>query len=124
GDGGRGRMGPAEVMLTEDGVWLQEVRFSSPPRVVEIIAKSVSWELLMAGEVFRSSDDLSSLAEHMERWFRYAFPEFLPQLARVGTWQSPDRTTILRSWGAVPCPECRRYLLARVGEVGMALEEA
>ncbi len=121
GDGGRGRMGPAEIMLTDEGVWLQEVRFAAPPRVVEIRAKSLSWELLMGEEVFRSSQDLSPLAEHVERWFRYAFHEFLPQVARVVAWKSPDRAAVLRSWGALACPECGRYLRGRVGEVGTAL---
>jgi hypothetical protein len=59
----------------------------------------------------------------MEQWFRYAFHEFLPRLPEVRGWQPPDRTTLLRAWGAVPCPECRRYLLARPGELGTRVED-
>ena len=35
-----------------------------------------------------------------------------------------DCAAILRAWGAIPCPECKRYLLPRVGEVGIAQDEA
>jgi hypothetical protein len=80
--------------------------------------------MYMGERVFRSPGDLDPLARRMERWFRYAFHEFLPQVPKVQTWQSPDRAAILRAWGAVPCPECQRYLLARVGQVGIALDEA
>jgi hypothetical protein len=59
----------------------------------------------------------------MERWFRFAFSEFLPALPGVEKWQAPDRLAILRAWGAIACPECHRQLLPRVGQVGTALEE-
>jgi hypothetical protein len=91
---------------------------------VEVRLKSLGCELTMDRHLFRGPGDLEPLARHMERWFRYFFHEFRPQLERVQTWQSPDRAAILRSWGAVPCPECGRYLLGRVGEVGIALDEA
>jgi hypothetical protein len=122
-DGGAGRMAPAQVVLGVDGVWLQGVGFREPPRVVEVRGRPLGSELIMGESVFRSPADLEALARRMERWFRYAFHEFLPQLPKVETWQSPDRSAILRAWGAVPCPECHRHLLARVGEVGIALDE-
>jgi hypothetical protein len=123
-DGGEGRMGPARVAVGVGGVWLQDVWFTAPPREVEVRLKSLGCELTMGKHLFRGPMDLEPLARHMERWFRYFFHEFRPQLERVQTWQSPDRATILRSWGAVPCPECGRYLLGRPGEVGLALDEA
>jgi hypothetical protein len=123
-DGGTGRMGPAQVFATVGGVWLQDVWFTAPPRVVEVRLESVGCELAMGERLFRGPVDLEPLARRMERWFRYFFHEFQSQVDKVQIWQSPDRSTILRSWGAVPCPECRRYLLARVGEVGLALDEA
>jgi hypothetical protein len=104
-------------------VWLQDVWFTAPPREVEVRLKSVGCELRMGEHVFRGPGDLEELARRLERWFRYFFHEFRPQVGRVQAWQSPDRATILRSWGAVPCPECGRYLLGRVGEVGLALDE-
>lgn len=123
-DGTGTGMEPVEVLFRVGGVWLQGCRFTEPPRVVEVISKSLSDEMVMGPYHFRSHDELDELARRMERWFRYAFHEFLPSLPQVQTWQSPDREAILRAWGAVPCPECQRYLLARAGEVGIALDEA
>jgi hypothetical protein len=123
-DGTGDSMGPVEMLFRVSGIWLQGCRFTEPPRVVEVISKSLADELVMGPYHFRSHDHLDDLARCMERWFRYAFHEFLPSLPRVQTWQSPDREAILRAWGAVPCPECQRYLLARAGEVGIALDEA
>jgi hypothetical protein len=122
-DGWLGRMGPAQVLLVGKGVCVQEVLFTEPPRVVEVRLKSLGCELRLGAYLFRGPEDLEPLARNLERWFRYAFHEFMPQVERVLTWQSPDRAAILRSWGAIPCPECRRYLLARVGQVGIALDE-
>ncbi len=121
-DGG-GRMGPTQIQLTPDGVLLQGVLFRAPPRVFELKHKTLSYELILGEKVFRSPDDLDALALRMERWFRYAFHEFLPRLSEVRGWKPPDRTPLLRAWGAVACPECRRYLLARPGELATRVEE-
>ena len=123
-DGGRKKMAAASIQLTATGVWLQDVLFSIPPRSSEVRLKSIGSEMVLGLHTFRSPSDLDPLSRQMERWFRYAFHEFLPEIERVLTWQSPDRAAILRAWGAVPCPECRRPLLPRAGEVGIALDEA
>jgi hypothetical protein len=123
-DGWLGAMGPTQVLLVGKGVLVQEVLFTDPPRVVEVRTKSAGCEMRLGTYLFRGPDDLDPLARHLERWFRFAFHDFRPQLKRVQTWQSPDRAAILRSWGAVPCPECGRFLLARLGQVGIALDEA
>jgi hypothetical protein len=124
GDGGKGAMGPARILLCTRGVMLQEVLFAETPRVVEVLTKSVGYELILGRFRFRSPNDLEPLALRMERWFRYAFNDFLPAMAAALNWKSPDRAAILRAWGAVPCPECRREVLARVGEIGIGLDEA
>jgi hypothetical protein len=122
-ESGRDRMGPATIQLTTAGVWLQDILFPIPPRVFEVRLKSVGCEMKLGNQFFRSPVDLEPLSRLLERWFRYTFHEFLPQVDRVLTWQSPDRAALLRAWGAVPCPECGRYLLARAGEVGIALKD-
>jgi hypothetical protein len=122
-DSGRVRMSAATLQMTLGGVWLQDILFPIPPRVVEVRLRPTGSEMRLGEQVFRSPRDLDPLSRVLERWFRYAFHEFLPQVDRVLTWQSPDRAALLRAWGAVPCPECGRYLLAREGEVGIALNE-
>jgi hypothetical protein len=113
---------PVQVLFCVRGLFLQNVLFSSPPRVVEVNARWRYNDLIIGEQRFRSSGPLDMLALRMERWFRYAFSEFLPGLPRVEKWQAPDRLAILRAWGAVSCPECRRQLLPRVGQIGIALE--
>jgi hypothetical protein len=120
-DGGPDELRPAIVLLTPAGLWLQGVAFHTPPRVFEVRLRSSGCEMTMGEQVFRSDIDLESLSRQLERWFRYAFHEFLPQIDAVLGWQSPDRAAIQRAWGAVPCPECRHLLLPRVGEVGVAV---
>jgi hypothetical protein len=116
-------MGPLTIQQTLAGVWLQDILFISMPRVIEVRHKSMSSELFLGADVFRSSENLEPVARLLERWFRWTFQEFAPQVDSVLTWQSPDRAAILRSWGAIACPECGRYFLPRVGELGTVLEE-
>jgi hypothetical protein len=113
-----------QIGLCPQGVWLRPVLFTEPPRVVEISSRPQQSELQLGQYRFRSESNLEGLAARMEKWFRYAFHEFRPALARVPTWQSPDRGAVLRALGAAPCPGCTRYLLARAGEVALALDEA
>jgi uncharacterized C2H2 Zn-finger protein len=122
-EGGTGKMGPARILLLPSGVTLQEVEFVSTPRVIEVVGKSLGDELLLGTKLFRGPRPLDELATRMERWFRFAFHEFLPQTQAAAHWQPPDRAAMLRAWGTIPCPDCGARVLARVGEVGIALEE-
>lgn len=122
-DGGRDRFAPARIQVTLAGVWLQEIVFSVPPRVFEVRKRSMGTELILGRQFFRSQSDLDPLSRRLEKWFRWTFHEVLPQVDRVLEWQSPHRAALLRAWGAVPCPGCGQYLLPRVGEVGIAVEE-
>jgi hypothetical protein len=114
---------PAEVLLSVRGVFLQGVLFTQSPANIEVINKSIGFDLILGEKRFQSTDDLDGLARHMERWFRYWFNDFLPMTQNVVNWKPPDRAALMRAWGANPCPECGKYLLARVGEVGVALDE-
>jgi hypothetical protein len=124
GDGGKGAMSPARILLRTGGVMLQETLFTDAPRTVEVLTKSVGFELVLGKQRFRSPGDLEPLALRMERWFRYSFNDFLPATVTALGWKSPDRAAILRAWGAVPCPECRQEVLARVGAIGIGADEA
>jgi hypothetical protein len=116
-------MTAAHIVLTPAGVSVQGMSFHEPPRVFEVRIRTYMCEMYLGPHTFRSPKDLDPLARLLERWFRFGFHEFLPQIEGVLKWQSPDRAAIVRAWGAVPCPTCSRYLLPRVGEVGIALDE-
>jgi hypothetical protein len=122
-EGGRQPRGPARIAFSARGVWLQDVCFTSPPAEVEVRWRGSGSEVRLGGHLFRGPGDLEDLVRRMERWFRYGLQDFLPQVPGVQAWRSPQREAILRAWGAVPCPACRRYVLPRVGQVGIALED-
>lgn len=124
GDSGRGKLTPARILLRLSGVMLQEVLYTSPPNFVELTERKDGYYLVLGKGLFRSQDDLDDLAKRMERWFRYWFNEFLPQAPNALTWQAPDRAAVLRAWGAVACPECKRILMAKAGEVGVLVGDS
>lgn len=121
-DGGSPR--PATVQVTLAGVWVQDLLFIIPPRQVEVRPRSGSCEMILGRDAFRSAVELDNLARQLERWFRWVFHDLLPRVDGVLEWRSPHRGAILRAWGAITCPECRQFLLPRVGEVGLAVGEA
>jgi hypothetical protein len=121
-DGSTAKMGPAQILLLASGVSLQGVEFVTTPLVVEVTGKALGHEMQLGARVFRGPQPLDDLASRMERWFRFAFHDFLPMTDAAAHWLPPDRAALLRAWGTVPCPECGTQLLARVGEVGLALD--
>jgi hypothetical protein len=124
-EGGRDKWGPTEVFLCGRGVVLQEVLFDSIPGNLEVINKAGGgYDLVLGGERFHSLENLDDLARRMERWFRYWFNDFLPTAKNVLNWKPPDRAALMRAWGATPCPECGKYMLTRVGEVGVTLDDS
>jgi hypothetical protein len=122
-EGGRDRLAPVEIFLCVRGVVLQEILFTQTPANIEVINKSIGYDLILGEQRFRSTDDLDELARRMERWFRYWFNDFLPTTKNVVNWKPPDRAALMRAWGATPCPEGGKCLLARVGDVGVAVDE-
>jgi hypothetical protein len=123
-DGEGGDMGPAEVSVCTSGVWLHGVCFAQQPKAATLTRKQIGSELNLDGRVFRSSNDLDGLARRMERWFRWYFGDFRPEAAVAASWPTPDRGVALRARGAISCPECGRWMLPRVGEVGASPDEA
>jgi hypothetical protein len=122
-DGGQGKMGPAQIIVDTGGVRLQGVEFVTTPLLIEVRAKSLGDEMFLGSKLFRGPQPLDELAQRMERWFRFAFHEFLPLTSAAAHWEPPDRAALLKAWGPVQCPECGSRLLPRVGEVGLALDE-
>jgi hypothetical protein len=122
-DAASGKRMPVRILLTVQGIVLQETLFAWPPRRVEVNRRRKGYELVLGENRFLTREDPEALTRRMERWFHYGFNDFLPQVPAARLWQSPDRAALLRAWGAIPCPECHRFFLAHVGEVGLALDE-
>ncbi len=123
-DGAQKQATPCEICLSDRGVALQDVLYAQTPAKVEVSTTADGFDLILGEHRFRSSDDLDGLARRMERWFRYWFNEFMPMTKNVINWKAPDRAARMRTWGATPCPECGKPVLARVGAVGLRVDEA
>jgi hypothetical protein len=121
--GSNSKFQSARIAMTTSGVWLQGELFTSQPRIVEVRTRKRNGELRLGDRRFVGECDMEALARHMERWFRYTFHEFLPQLSKVEAWQSADRSALLKVWGAVGCPECGRFMLPQVGDLGLPVDE-
>ena len=111
-----------QVLFAVRGVLLQGILFTETPRVVEVNVRWKYSDLVLGEQRFRSPGQLDALTLRMERWFRYAFSEFLPALPNVQKWKAPIAWPFSAP-GAVACPECQRVHAAALGEVGIALEE-
>ena len=116
-----------EVVVCGRGVAFQGVLFTELPVTLEVFSRGLfrrgGHRLVVGGHTFHLPDDPEPLARLLERWFHYHFREFLPQAADVADWQSPAGDAVLRTWGTVACPQCRRIVRVKPGEVGVALEE-
>jgi hypothetical protein len=111
-----------EIVISGRGVSVASKLFGEPVRSIEVRSDANGSTLIIGDHRINVSGDGEALAMEIERWMRYYFSEFVPMVAEVYRWRSPHAASILRAWGTVPCPECRQPFLARVGEVGIAVE--
>jgi hypothetical protein len=116
---------PLRIVTCGRGVALQGVLFEKKPTSIEVSGKRSGghYEMRAGSETFRFSAEASFVAERLERWFRFLLNDFLPQVGQVINWKSPDVGAKLRARGAMPCPECKRPLLPRVGAVARSIVE-
>jgi hypothetical protein len=116
----------ARIAICARGVCFQEEVLTEFPRTIEVVSQTASrqgrHELVIGDRRFPFLANPEPLAAQLERWLRYYFGEFSPQVTEVGRWQSPDLAAVWRSRGSVACPDCGSTLLPRVGEVGLSLE--
>jgi hypothetical protein len=119
------RSAQAGVALCADGVHFQDAVFTEFPRTIEVLARPSPpgrFELVVGENRFRFSADPEPVASQLERWLRYYFGEFRPQVQEVGKWPSPDLAAVLRARGSVVCAECRCVILPRTGELALSLD--
>jgi hypothetical protein len=115
----------AVVALCSDGVHFQDAVFTEFPRTIEVISRPGGrgrYELIVGESRFRFDADPEPVVSQLERWLRYYFGEFRPQVQEVGKWRSPDLAAILRARGSVICAECRCVVLPRSGELALSLD--
>jgi hypothetical protein len=114
------------ILLCARGVVFWSQLFTQRPRISELRAKRLAgeavYEVTVGRERFEFRDDPAALLERLTKWVRFHFKEFLPQVADVARWQSSSVSATLRARETVPCPECRRAVLTRAGQVGRSFD--
>ena len=104
------------VLLCGRGLVFQGQLFREPPRRADI-----KLSLPLDDPSSHLADDPEQLRDRLERWSRYYFQEFLPEVAAVHHWQAPNAPS-LTTQVAVRCPECRRALLTRAGDMAVLVD--
>jgi hypothetical protein len=118
----------AEFVVCGRGVVFEGKLFRQKPESIQAIARRLQGgtghELVIDGEVFKFRIDAEWLGWRLEEWFAVWQKQFAREkVAEVHDWQSPAVTANLLARETVPCPECRRPVLTRAGQVGGSLEE-
>jgi hypothetical protein len=116
------------VVICGRGLVFQETVFTEWVRNIEIRARrdfdGVEYELTIGEHEFRFLSEPAGLVVRLAHWFRYHFGEFLPQVEGVRAWQAPEGSKSTQFQEAVACPECRRLLVPRAGQVGTPIGTA
>ena len=112
-----------ELLLCGRGIVYEDELITEAPASIEIKTGANAFELILGNRRFEFRRDPTALASKLERWFRYWFGEFLPQATHVLGWRSPGLPVSFRQHKTVACPECRRELLPRVGDLAVLVEE-
>jgi hypothetical protein len=115
------------LIICSRGVVLQGKMIGEHPHEVDITKAKRSegggYHLRVGSTIFQFEDEPQEIAAQVESWCRFAFLEFRPQADDVVNWKAPDNPARMRARGAVQCAECRGWMLARVGEVGVPLDD-
>jgi hypothetical protein len=119
--------GDVDLVLCGRGIIFRDVLIAELPRSIEVKSQASGllgkYELILGKYSFEFTRDPEDLVPRMERWMRYHFGEFLPQAKHVLGWRSPGLPPTFRLQKTVPCPECRRELLPRIGDLAVLVEE-
>src|SRR5207248_1478595 len=92
------------------------------PRIIEAKARreeqGVRYELIMDADRYRMHADATAIVQRLKSWFHHFFEDFLGQIDDVLSWQAPKKPEALYFQEPVACPECKRLILPRTGDVG------
>jgi hypothetical protein len=114
------------ILLCGRGVVFQDILFTRPPIQIAVKAvrdfNRVDYDVVVGEHRFRLPREPQGLLHRLERWFRYHFQEFLPQVQAVYSWKAPAGTASLHLQEAILCPDCHQLLLPRPGEIGATVD--
>ncbi len=115
------------LFVSGRGLWFEDTWFTAMPESIEVKTRrhdrQTGYELIIGPHHFSFDPNPDALAARLEKWFRYYFRDFLPQVAAVHSWRSPDVGKKLQAKNGVGCPDCKKKILTRQGEVGITMDE-
>lgn len=108
------------------GMIFHDTIISEFPRTLEVKGRAArqggGFDLILGEQRFWFREDPEMLVVRLEGWLRYYFHEFRPQVVDVFRWRPPQLPSGHFQFQVVPCPECERRMIPRVGEVGVKAE--
>jgi hypothetical protein len=104
-----------------EGVWILE-----PPQQIDIVNRSLfaegGFHLVIGSYRLWYAQDPTPVVARLEKWLRFFFREFRPQLATVYRSRAPAAAQRLVARNGVRCPDCRRRVLPVPGELGITAD--
>jgi hypothetical protein len=108
------------------GVLFEDAWILEPPQQIDIINRALfaegGFHLVIGAHTFWYAADPAPVVPRLEKWLRWFFQEFRPQLATVYRSRSPTAAQRLVARNGVRCPDCRRRVLPVLGELGITAD--
>jgi uncharacterized C2H2 Zn-finger protein len=108
------------------GVLFEDAWILEPPQQIDIINRTLfaegGFHLVIGAHTFWYAADPAPVVPRLEKWLRWFFQEFRPQLATVYRSRSPAAARRLVARNGVRCPDCRRRVLPVLGELGITAD--
>jgi len=113
------------LFVCSRGMCFEDVWFDDMPLTVAVRVNQArgGYELIVGPHHFSYEVSPDGIADRLEKWFRYYFRDFVPQLSAVRTWRVPEVVRKLQARNGVSCPDCKKKVLLRPGTVGITLDE-
>ncbi len=117
----------APMYVGTRGVWLKDVCITQMPERVDVVTtrsqEGEGFEVVVGVQRVWFTANPNKIADELERWLRFYFGEFLPQVPQQALRRNAEASRRLWRANALPCPECRRPAVPIVGEVGVRIVE-
>lgn len=112
-----------DMYICARGMQFENAWILEPPQQIDIINRTLfeegGYHLVIGNYRFWYADEPTQVVARLEKWFRFFFREFRPQLATVYRSRAPVAAQRLLARNGVRCPDCRRRVLPVPGELGI-----
>ncbi len=117
----------APIYIGTRGVWLKDICFSERPGQIAVVQSrsdaGAGYEIVAGNQHIWFSSNPHAVADELEKWLKFYFADFLPQLTKARQPRTGAATKLWRA-NATPCPECHRLVVPIAGEVGLRIADA